>query len=68
MALSPEYLGLILLAALLTGISVGFPIAFMILAVLYGYIGIGPQVFDLMVFQTVGLMNEEILAAVRCFF
>jgi tripartite ATP-independent transporter DctM subunit len=67
--MSPEYLGLILLAALLSGIFVGFPIAFtlIILAVVFGYIGIGPQVFYLMVFQTVGLMKEEILAAVPLF-
>ena len=67
--MSPEYLGLILLAALLSGIFVGFPIAFtlIILSVIFGYIGIGPQVFYLMVFQTVGLMKEEILAAVPLF-
>jgi tripartite ATP-independent transporter DctM subunit len=69
MAMSPEYLGLILLAALLTEIFVGFPIAFtlIILSVVFGYIGTGPQVFYLMVFQTVGLMKEEILAAVPLF-
>ncbi|HXH13604.1 MAG TPA: TRAP transporter large permease subunit [Alphaproteobacteria bacterium] len=67
--MSPEYLGLILLGALLTGIFVGFPIAFtlIILSVVFGYIGIGPQVFYLMVFQTVGLMKEEIIAAVPLF-
>ncbi|HXH81995.1 MAG TPA: TRAP transporter large permease subunit [Candidatus Tectomicrobia bacterium] len=67
--MSPEYLGLILLAALLTGIFVGFPIAFtlIILSVVFGYIGFGDTVFYLMVFQTIGLMKEETLAAVPLF-
>jgi tripartite ATP-independent transporter DctM subunit len=66
---SPEYLGLVLLAALLTGIFVGFPIAFtlIILSIVFGYIGFGDTVFYLMVFQTIGLMKEETLAAVPLF-
>ena len=65
--MSPEYLGLILLGALLTTIFIGFPIAFtlIILGVVFGYIGFGGKVFYLMVYQTVGLMKEETLAAVR---
>ena len=67
--MSPEYLGLILLAALLTGIFVGFPIAFtlIILSIIFGYIGFGDTVFYLMVFQSFGLMKEETLAAVPLF-
>ncbi|HSF06913.1 MAG TPA: TRAP transporter large permease subunit [Methylomirabilota bacterium] len=67
--MSPEYLGLILLAALLSGIFVGFPIAFtlIILSIVFGYIGFGETVFYLMVFQTIGLMKEETLAAVPLF-
>jgi tripartite ATP-independent transporter DctM subunit len=66
---SPEYLGLVLLAALLSGIFVGFPIAFtlIILSIVFGYIGFGDTVFYLMVFQTIGLMKEETLAAVPLF-
>jgi tripartite ATP-independent transporter DctM subunit len=66
---SPEYLGLVLLAALLTCIFIGFPIAFtlIILSVVFGYIGFGDTVFYLMVFQTIGLMKEETLAAVPLF-
>jgi tripartite ATP-independent transporter DctM subunit len=69
MAMSPEILGLVFLGALITGIFVGFPICFtlIILSVVFGYIGIGPQVFYLMVFQTLGLMKEETLAAVPLF-
>lgn len=67
--MKPEYIGLILLGSLLTGIFAGFPIAFtlIILAVVFGYIGLGMGVFDLMVFQTLGLMKEETLAAVPLF-
>lgn len=69
MAMKPEYLGLILLGSLLAGIFVGFPIAFtlIILGVVIGYIGFGIGVFDLMVFQTLGLMKEETFAAVPLF-
>ena len=67
--MTPETLGLVFMGALLTGIFVGFPICFtlIILSVVFGYIGIGPQVFYLMVFQTVGMMKEEVLAAVPLF-
>ncbi len=67
--MTPETIGLVFMGALLTGIFVGFPICFtlIILSVVFGYIGIGPQVFYLMVFQTVGMMKEEVLAAVPLF-
>jgi tripartite ATP-independent transporter DctM subunit len=67
--MSGETLGLILLGALLAGIFAGFPIAFtlIILSVVFGYIGFGDTVFYLMVFQTIGLMKEETLAAVPLF-
>lgn len=67
--MSPELLGLVLLATLLLGIFLGFPIAFtlIILAFVFGYLGFGSPVFDLMVLQTFGLMQEEVLAAVPLF-
>lgn len=67
--MSPEILGLYFMGALLTGIFVGFPIAFtlIILSIIFGYIGIGNLVFYLMYFQTLGLMKEETLAAVPLF-
>ena len=67
--MSGEILGLILLGALLVGIFAGFPIAFtlIVLSVVFGYIGFGDTVFYLMVFQTIGLMKEETLAAVPLF-
>ncbi|MFQ5915905.1 MAG: TRAP transporter large permease subunit, partial [Nitrospinota bacterium] len=67
--MSPELLGVILLVCLLSGIFIGFPIAFtlIILGVVFGYIGFGPTVFYLMVFQAFGFMKEETLAAVPLF-
>ncbi len=67
--MSPEHLGFIFLAALLIGIFAGFPIAFtlIILSIIFGYIGFGQSVFDLMVLQTLGVMKEETLAAVPLF-
>jgi len=64
-----EILGFVLLAALLGGIFIGFPIAFTLicLTVIFGYIGLGELVFNLMVFQAWGVMREETLAAVPLF-
>jgi tripartite ATP-independent transporter DctM subunit len=67
--MSSEMLGVVLLCSLLVGIFIGFPIAFtlIILSIVFGYIGFGDVVFYLMVFQTIGLMKEETLAAVPLF-
>ena len=67
--MSPEYLGLVMLGLLLVVIFIGFPIAFtlMLLAVVFGYVGMGDRVFHLMVSQTFGLMQEEVLAALPLF-
>lgn len=67
--MSNEILGLLMLGTLLVVIFIGFPIAFtlIILAILFGYFSLGKMVFDLMVMQTFGLMQEEVLAAVPLF-
>lgn len=67
--MNPEMLGLVQLGSLLVCIFFGFPIAFtlIILAVVFGYVGFGPMVFDLMVIQSFGFMQEEVLAAVPLF-
>lgn len=67
--MSQEIVGILVLIGLLTGIFVGFPIAFtlIILSIVFGWIGFGDTVFYLMVFQTIGLMKEETLAAVPLF-
>ena len=47
-------------------IFIGFPISFtlLILALGFGYAGLGRMVFDLAYLQTIGLMKMEELAAV----
>jgi tripartite ATP-independent transporter DctM subunit len=62
-------LGLVMLVVLIGVIFIGFPISFtmLFLAFVFGYIGIGKTVFDLAYFQTIGLMKEELLAAVPLF-
>ncbi len=64
-----ELLGLIMLAMLIFVIFVGFPIAFtlLFLALAFGYFSMGAIVFDLAYFQTLGMMKEEVLAAVPLF-
>jgi tripartite ATP-independent transporter DctM subunit len=61
--------GLVMLVLLIGVIFIGFPISFtmLFLALAFGYFGIGPTVFDLAYFQTIGLMKEELLAAVPLF-
>jgi tripartite ATP-independent transporter DctM subunit len=63
------FLGLVMLVVLIGVIFVGFPISFtmLFLALAFGYFGIGHTVFDLAYFQTIGLMKEELLAAVPLF-
>jgi len=67
--MSPELLGAVMLTLMIVVIFVGFPIAFtlLLLALAFGYVGLGDTVFYLMVFQTIGMMKEEILAAVPLF-
>ena len=67
--MSGELVGILMLAALIVTIFIGFPISFtlLVLAVAFGYLGMGSIVFDLMVFQTIGLMKEETLAAMPLF-
>jgi tripartite ATP-independent transporter DctM subunit len=62
-------LGLIMLIVMIGAIFIGFPISFtlLFLALSFGYIGLGKVVFDLAYFQTIGMMKEELLAAVPLF-
>ncbi|MCK1639236.1 TRAP transporter large permease subunit [Bradyrhizobium sp. 157] len=62
-------IGLIMLLVLLGAIFIGVPISFtlLFLAFAFGYVGMGATVFDLAYFQTIGLMKEELLAAVPLF-
>jgi tripartite ATP-independent transporter DctM subunit len=62
-------LGLIMLLVMIGAIFIGFPISFtlLFLALAFGYFGLGEVVFSLAYFQTIGMMKEELLAAVPLF-
>jgi tripartite ATP-independent transporter DctM subunit len=64
-----ELLGLIMLTVMIGAIFIGFPISFtmLFLAFAFGYAGLGKTVFELAYFQTIGLMKEEVFAAVPLF-
>jgi tripartite ATP-independent transporter DctM subunit len=64
-----EGLGLVMLIVMIGVIFIGFPISFtlLILALVFGYAGLGQMVFDLAYLQTIGLMKMEELAAVPLF-
>ena len=67
--MSPELVGFALLGVFIFAIFVGFPIAFtmMFLSLAFGYFVLGDMVFYLTVLQTIGLMKEEVFAAVPLF-
>ena len=67
--MSHELLGFILLAVFLFAIFIGFPVSFTLifLSLAFGYFTLGDMVFYLTVLQTIGLMKEEVLAAVPLF-
>ena len=67
--MSGELLGIVMLIVLLGVIFIGFPISFTLIfvALVFGYAAFGNMVFHLMVSQTFGFMQEEILAAVPLF-
>ena len=64
-----EGLGLVMLIMMIGVIFIGFPISFtlLIMALVFGYAGLGQVVFDLAYLQTIGLMKMEELAAVPLF-
>src|SRR5687767_7291421 len=63
------FLGLVMLIVMLGAIFIGVPISFtlLFLALTFGHFGLGHVVFDLAYFQTIGMMKEELLAAVPLF-
>ncbi len=66
----PEIMGLVMLAAMVSVIFIGFPISFtlLFLALAFGVVGMGTTVtFDLASLQIWGLMKEEVLPAVPLF-
>jgi tripartite ATP-independent transporter DctM subunit len=62
-------LGLVMLIAMIGVIFVGFPISFtlIILALAFGWVGLGDPVFDLAYLQTLGMMKSEELVAIPLF-
>ena len=67
--MSPELLGLIQLGLLCVAILIGFPTAFtlMALGIIFGFIGFGPLVFNLLVQRTYAVMTSDVLIAVPLF-
>jgi tripartite ATP-independent transporter DctM subunit len=61
--------GMVMLIVMIGVIFIGFPISFtlLFLALTFGYFSFGHTVFDLAYFQTIGMMKEELLAAVPLF-
>ena len=62
-------IGLVMLIVMVGTIFVGFPISFtlLFLALAFGYFSLGEVVFSLAYFQTIGMMKEELFAAVPLF-
>jgi len=66
---SPEWFGLLLLVILFGAIFIGFPIAFTLIAVaiIGGYISLGPLALHLMTLQFFSVMRDPTLASVPFF-
>lgn len=62
-------IGLVMLVAMISVIFVGFPISFtlIIIALGFGWAGLGDSVFDLAYLQTLGMMKSEELVAIPLF-
>ena len=62
-------LGLVMLILMVGVIFVGFPISFtlIIIALAFGWAGLGDPVFDLAYLQTLGMMKQEELVAIPLF-
>jgi tripartite ATP-independent transporter DctM subunit len=65
----PALLGLVMLVVMIGAIFIGFPISFtlLFLALTFGYFALGDVVFSLAYLQTIGMMKEELFAAVPLF-
>ncbi len=65
----PEVLGLLELAVMVFAIMIGFPTAFtlMALGIIFGYLGFGFLVFDLLVQRAFFIMSNDVLPAIPLF-
>ena len=67
--MSEQILGIVMLCLLCLAILIGFPTAFtlMALGVIFGYLGFGALVFDLLVQRAFAVMTNDVLIAVPLF-
>ena len=67
--MSPEALGIAMLALMVVAILIGFPTAFtlMSLGVTFGFLGMGFVVFDLVVQRTFFVMQNDVLVSIPLF-
>lgn len=67
--MSPELITLLMFMGLLVGLFMGHPLAFVLggLAVIFGWLGWGPQCFYMFANNIYGLMNSYILVAIPLF-
>jgi len=67
--LNPEILALLMFLGLVIGLLLGHPLAFVLggLAVIFGYIGWGPECYGMFMNRIYGLMDNYILIAVPLF-
>src|SRR5712691_1494264 len=67
--MSPEILGIVMIALMVVSIMIGFPTAFtlMSLGVTFGFLGMGFVVFDLVVQRTFFVMQNDVLVAIPLF-
>jgi tripartite ATP-independent transporter DctM subunit len=67
--MSQEILGVIMLIVMVLAILLGFPTAFTLmgLGVIFGFIGAGPLVFELLVQRTYGVMTNDVLLSIPLF-
>jgi tripartite ATP-independent transporter DctM subunit len=67
--LSPEVLTILMFAGLLVGLFLGHPLAFVLggLAVIFGFIGWGPEAYGMFMNRIYGVMDNYILIAIPLF-
>jgi tripartite ATP-independent transporter DctM subunit len=67
--MSPEALGLVMIALMVVAIMIGFPTAFtlMSLGITFGFLGLGFLVFDLAVQRVFFVMQNDVLVAIPLF-
>jgi tripartite ATP-independent transporter DctM subunit len=69
MEVNPQVFAILMFSGLLVGLFMGHPLAFILggLAVIFGWIGWGPQAFYMFANRIYGVMNSYILVAVPLF-